>query len=127
MPIDIGNRKSYCFSVRDDVPGFFVGVTAYNSSMETDFDKIAWILYGNVTGDYYDDIPYTSAQVNGQDQAVIGQYFGRTVTHQYIDCTQEFVVQIPSLFQRADLNSDGRVDGKDLSILGRKWYKTLPP
>jgi len=127
-PFDIGNRHSYCQNIVDNIPGFFISVSSYNEIGESDvYQPIAYILYGNIKGDWDDGTSYSTARVDGQDQTVIGQYFGQMVSHQYIDCTTEFVLQIRTLKQKADLNKDGRIDGKDLSILGQKWGKTLPP
>jgi len=127
-PVDIGNRHSYCLNLVDNIVGFFLTVSAYNSTGEGPlFQPIAWVLYGNIVGDWNDGISYAAARVDGQDQTAIGQYFGQTVAQQQFICNEEFVVQVPSLKQKADLNRDGRVDGKDLSILGQKWGKTLPP
>jgi len=133
IPVDVGNRLSFCLELADGLLGAFFAVTTYNAAgYESILSNIAYFLAGNIVGDCNsesDCTPYQNARVDGQDLAIMGRpdIWGQTVTHQVINCSAEFVVQIPTLKQKADLNKDGRIDGKDQTILGQRWGKTLPP
>ncbi|MFA6278929.1 MAG: hypothetical protein WC638_02475 [Candidatus Paceibacterota bacterium] len=127
-PINIGSRHSYCINAPDNVPGFFVAVsTLDNRGMESVSSNVVYILYGNIKEDAWDGTSYNAARVDGQDLAIIGQYWGQTVTQQNINCNAEFVIEVPTLKQKADLYPDGHIDGRDQSIVGQRWGKILPP
>ncbi len=131
IPIDIGKRLSFCLEIADGLMGVFFAVVSYDErGIDSVPSNIVYMLVGNIQGDCNSKnncTPYQEARVDGQDLAVLGQYWRQTVTHQNINCSKEFIVEIPSLKQKADLNKDGRIDGRDLSILGQRWWETMPP
>jgi len=133
VPVDVGNRHSYCLKVANanKLSSIFVAVTAYDANgNESMLSDILYFLPGNIVGgcdDEDDCLPYDQVRVDGDDLAVIKQYLGRSVTHQVIDCSKEFVVQVETPMQRADLNRDRKIDEKDLSILALQFGKALSP
>jgi len=127
-----GSKSSACIDLginEYSINGFFAGAIAYEGSIESDMSNIVYHLYGNIYGNDWDGVSHLDARVDGLDLNIIGFYFNQSVTHQEIDCNQNFALENPDLRQRADLHRDAnnRIDGYDFI----KWYfrrgNKMPP
>jgi len=119
--MDVGERTSACVEVDDAQKVWFFGVSAYDTSGNESSLTIGYYLFGNIKGDFNEGTTYTDARVDGEDLIYMGLYFGKTVYHDYYDCSTNFSIKIPTLLQKSDLNKDGRIDGKDLSELSVRF------
>ena len=113
----------FCYDEGDrDV--VFLAVTAYNTAgLESD-PTIVYLLSGNIWGTSSDGVSYANTRVDGQDLISLGLYFGSVTSHQEIDCSGTFVVELTGLAQRSDFNRSRRIDGLDLIELGLRFGNT---
>lgn len=125
---DIIGKTNACIDVNDsDYDAIFFAVTAYNTSGLESAPTVAYVLFGNIVGDYNDGTPYTSARVDGEDLTALGIHFGKSVSHPQYDCQGTFTIQPQTEAQKCDLSRDGRIDGLDLIELGLRWTNTAGP
>lgn len=110
-------ETSFCYDEGDrDV--VFLTVTAYDTEGFESDPAMAYSLRGNIWGTYEDGVSYTNARVDGQDLITLGLYFGLVTSHQKINCSGTFVIELTGLDQRSDFDRSRRVDGLDLIELG---------
>lgn len=96
----------------------FIAVTAIDSAGFESAPTIAYIIWGNIIGTYNDGTPYTEAELNEADITAFAANLGGTnISHQQINCDEEFSVIVPIEEQRCDFDKDGDVDEDDLKVL----------
>ena len=109
----------------DDHDFVFIAVTAIAQENESE-PTIAYFLYGNIYDTYNDGTPHDEAALDSSDFAVLATSFGKTdVTHQQINCDEEFSVIITTLTQRCDIDRDGDVDILDLVEFAERSENTF--
>jgi len=122
-PVNVNGKTCYCFDASETNPVVYIGVTAYDSSAESNM-LTGFYLFGDVNGDavFNYGVAWSSTRVDGTDLTVIGMYFGQTVAipapYDCNSCTGTITL---TSAQRADLNGDGRIDGRDLVLLGLRF------
>ena len=118
----VSSQPSVCYDFNDSAyKVIYIGLTAYDLTGNESEATVGYFLKGNIVGDFFDGTPYTAARVDGQDLITFGLYFADYTTHQQINCSQSFIIQIPNQKQKADLDGSGRIDGRDLGELGLRY------
>ena len=118
------DKTCFCYEIDDNLDVVFIAITARNDKGGESDPIVGYLLFGNVWGTYEDGVPYTDARVDGQDLTSLGLFFSLFTSHQEIDCSGTFVVELTSLDQRSDLDKSGRSDGIDLIKMALRFGNT---
>ena len=118
------DKTCFCYEIDDNLDVVFIAITARNDKGDESDPIVGYLLFGNVWGTYEDGVPYTDARVDGQDLTSLGLFFSLFTSHQEIDCSGTFVVELTSLDQRSDLDKSGRSDGIDLIKMALRFGNT---
>ena len=113
------DKPCFCYDgISSNLRVVFIALVAHDTEGLESTPTIGYSLVGNIWGTFNDGVSYTNARVDGQDLTSLGLYFGSFTSHQEIDCSGTFSIEIPSLDQRSDFDQSNRIDGLDLIKLG---------